>query len=569
MLFHIAPLALALPLAQGIQLREPTPLAPSTQWWAANQLVQEADRFVFTWVQPAGSLLATWSDGRALEWTAATPVPLAPPGAALLNYHSTLVGDRLVVCWNDNRNHIGASSGTPQWGAFVRTVSLPDGQVGPDLPLPAFGFPTQTETRVQAVASALVGGQRHVHLLMSARTWQPADYELRLVSSHDGGATFPHVLDLDLESESFVPLALVAEGPAVHAAIGSRHFRSLDGGISLDPTAAPLLSLEDGTTFAKIVLHRSADKLTAAWTRSEWQPSTSTFVQLLEAAVSEDGGSSFPLPELLDTETATFIGLRVQQALSVPAAGTAVVGWTRDNLSFPIGTVFTAVKEGQGSWTETNLAGDSVFGLRWVGLAGDPRNRKRVAACWAGVDSSFFPSFSSSSLRISRDGGQSFEPTQAATNDGSIALGIGYSSTYQNAAIVSHDGAGWLAGGGRLQSLQPTGFVAGPTQLGAQFEGFDDGSQTAWMLAALGPGYLPWIDGRNLGLSIDFLLADSIGLAASGVFAAPLGATGSGQLTPIALSIPFGVSVSFVGLSIDLLTFEVRDISDVVSVTAQ
>jgi len=30
MLFHIAPLALALPLAQGIQLREPTPLAATT-----------------------------------------------------------------------------------------------------------------------------------------------------------------------------------------------------------------------------------------------------------------------------------------------------------------------------------------------------------------------------------------------------------------------------------------------------------------------------------------------------------------------------------------------------------
>ena len=68
MLFPIAAFALALPLAQGIQLREPTPLAPNSQWWGANQLVQESDRFVFTWVQPAGSLRATWSDGRALEW---------------------------------------------------------------------------------------------------------------------------------------------------------------------------------------------------------------------------------------------------------------------------------------------------------------------------------------------------------------------------------------------------------------------------------------------------------------------------------------------------------------------
>lgn len=569
MLFHLAPLALALPLAQGIQLREPTPLATSTQWWAANQLVGEADRFAFTWVQPAGSLRATWSDGRALDWSAATPVPLAPPGAALLNYHSTLVGDRLVVCWNDNRNHIGAFNGTPQWGAFVRTVSVPDGAGGADLPLPAFGFPVQTETRVQAIASALVDGQRHVHLVMSAQTWlPPARYELRLVSSHDGGASFPHILELDLDSTQFTPLALAAEGPAVHVAIGPRHFRSLDGGVTLDPSAAPLLPAAGGGSFGGVRLHRSGGKVTAAWVRSELPPGATSETRRLDATVSDDGGTTFAPAVVLATENGSIATLQLRQVLAMPAADTAVVGWTRDLLGFPQGRVYASVKDGPSGWSTSELVDNNVNDLRWVGLAGDPDSRERIVVSWASAGQ-FFPLFSASFVRVSRDGGRTFEPTQAATNDGSIALGIGYSSTYQNAAIVSHDGAGWLAGGGRLQSLEPTGFVAGPTQLGAQFEGFDDGSQTAWMLAALGPGHLPWVDGRNLGLSIDFLLADSIGLAASGVFAAPLGATGSGQLNPIALSIPFGVSVSFVGLSIDLLTFEVRDISDVVSVTAQ
>ena len=519
-------------------------------------------------MQPAGSLLATWSDGRALDWSAATPVPLAPPGAALLNYHSTLVGDRLVVCWNDNRNHIGASSGTPQWGAFVRSVSLPDGQVAPDLPLPSFGSPTQTETRVQAVASALVDGQRHVHLVMSARTWQPDDYELRLVSSHDGGTTFPHVLPLELDSSSSAPIAIAAGGPVVHVALGTRHFRSLDGGLTLDPSAAPFLSGAGDGSFTGIQLHRSADKLAAAWVRSELPPGSSVVTYFLEATVSDDGGTTFAPAAVLSTESGGIAFLQVQQVLAMPAADTAVVGWTRDLLGFPQGRVYASVKDGPSGWSTSDLVDNNVNDLRWVGLGGDPESRERLVVSWASAGQ-FFPLFGASFVRVSRDGGRTFEPTQAATNDGSIALGIGYSSTYQNVAIVSHDGAGWLAGGGRLQSLQPTGFVAGPTQLGAQFEGFDDGSQTAWMLAALGPGHLPWVDGRNLSLSIDFLLADSIGLAASGVFAAPLGATGSGQLTPIALSIPFGVSVSFVGLSIDLSTFEVRDVSDVVSVTAQ
>ena len=486
----------------------------------------------------------------------------------LLNYHSTLVGDRLVVCWNDNRNHIGAFNGTPQWGAFVRGVSVPDGQVGPDLPLPAFGVPVQTETRVQAVTSALVDGQRHVHLVMSARTWQPANYELRLVSSHDGGATFPHVLALELNSSSSASIAITAEGPVVHVALGSRHFRSLDGGLTLDPSAAPLFPAAGSGSVTGIQLHRSADKLTAAWVRIELPPGSSTSTYALEATVSNDGGTSFAPAAVLSTEGGGIAFLQVQQVLAMPAADTAVVGWTRNLLGFPQGQVYASVKDGQAGWTTNDLAGNIVNDLRWVGLAGDPEGRERLVASWARTNQ-FFPSFSASFVRVSRDGGRTFGPTEAATTDGSIALQIGYSSTYQNAAVLSHDGASWLAGGARLQGVTPTGFVAGPTQLGAQFEGFDDGSQTAWLLAALGPGHLPWVDGRILGLSTDFLLSDAIGLAASGVFAAPLDGAGSGQINPIALSIPFGVSASFVGISIDLATFEVRDISDVVSRTAQ
>lgn len=174
-----------------------------------------------------------------------------------------------------------------------------------------------------------------------------------------------------------------------------------------------------------------------------------------------------------------------------------------------------------------------------------------------------------SSVRVSRDGGRNWGPIESAAATGSMARRIAYSSKYQNLAVMSHTGSAWLGGGFRFQSIELTGFAAGPTHLGAEFRGFEDSGTTAWMLAALTPGALPLVDGRDVGLSGDVLLSDTLAWAATGLFAAPLDVAGSGQLTPVLLGIPPGLSVSVVGLAIDLTTFEIGDISDVVSAVAQ
>jgi len=125
-----------------------------------------------------------------------------------------------------------------------------------------------------------------------------------------------------------------------------------------------------------------------------------------------------------------------------------------------------------------------------------------------------------------------------------------------------------FAGGFRPQTLTPSGFTAGATQVGAAFERFDDGNPLAFFLVSTAPGDLPlpFGDPRNSGLGLTPLLLTTASLAASGSFAASLDPAGAGALAPLPAVLPAGLTLYALGLSFDLATLSFGDISDIVRI---
>ncbi len=578
LLSHLAPLLLLLPAAQGLELRAPTVLATGLGPHTPSHLASDPDRVAFAWRDSTdGGVLATWSDGRGIEWTTPLGIDLAPPGSEVKRFQLALAGDFLLVQWDDNRFHPIPSVSAPQSTPFLRRLDLTTGQVGPELALPTFGSPGNTETRVHAWATAEVGGAQHVHLLLSTLRFNPARLEWRMLSSHDGGESFPFLLELELNDILLAfRAALSVEGPAVHVVLvrndaqqaqGSlAHFRSVDGGVSLDPTAASPLSATTTSFYGAPAIHRAGGALTVAWTRSWVDPVTFQNQFRVEAISSGDGGDNFGATETL-ASASSFNQLIVDEVLELPASDTRVVAWRRNNVDANQTNFFVSCQPGQGAWSSTQLTGSAPLFTQasWAGFAGDPEGRSRLLAVWSTQDL-FFPSFSASSLRLSRDGGLTWSAQQAAAPMGEVVHHATFDPTYQNGVWLTRTATEWLAGGGRAQALQPSGFVAGPTQIGAQFQGFDGGSPLAWMLVSTSPGALHLPDGRNLGLSMDPLLMLSLNLAIGGAFAAPLNTTGQGQLAPLPVDLPPGASLHLVGLSFDPITFAPLDLSDVVRV---
>lgn len=560
--------ALPLALTQDLALRAPVSLGNLPSLAGSSRFAVGPDRAVFSVVQPAGGgLNVTWSDGRGLAWSAPLGLPLAPSGATLKDQRLLLAGDQLLVQWDDTRFHPGAGFGQPQSSPFLRRFDFANAQLGPELALPTFGLLGQVETRVREAVSAQVGGQSHVHLLLrTQRFFAPVGYEWRLLSSHDGGQSFPFVLDLALDTVLDLPTDLSVEGPNVHVLLREKHFRSLDGGQSLDPTADRILPIPPSGLASSVALHRAGGGLIAAWVRSELTPGgqKSNFV---EASVSTDGGTLFGPLEVISSAFSSLESWVLHEAFHMQAAGTFVVAWRTVNQGFPQGFVRSASRAAALPWTTTDLTPTPIFGPQWVGLVADPLQRSRLVAVWSSVDL-VLPILNLSVVRLSLDGGRSWGPSQAATTPGSLARHVGFEPGYQNAILITQGSGPWQAGGGRPQRILPSGFVAGPTQIGAQFRAFDDGSPQAWLLAALSTAPLPVPDGRLLGLGVDALLLESLNLALTGPLAAALDASGNGQLAALTLGLPAGLSLSLVGLSLDPQNFTIGDLSDVVSVTA-
>ena len=172
---------------------------------------------------------------------------------------------------------------------------------------------------------------------------------------------------------------------------------------------------------------------------------------------------------------------------------------------------------------------------------------------------------------VSADGGLTFGPAVPVSDPGASALDLAWNDLYQNAIVTWADFYGTkptYAGGLRPQAITPTGFAPGPTQLGADFEAFDDGSGLAFLLFSTAPGSfpLPLGDGRDLGLEPSQLFLDTLPLALGGTLAAALAPDGSGSLTPIPATLPSPLTVYAAGLALDLGTLSFGDISDVVRI---
>ncbi len=78
---------------------------------------------------------------------------------------------------------------------------------------------------------------------------------------------------------------------------------------------------------------------------------------------------------------------------------------------------------------------------------------------------------------------------------------------------------------------------------------------------------LPEGDGRDLGVGVTPLLVSTMAMALGGAFWVPLGPEGSGWTHQVDLpaGIPPGLTLHAVGLSYDMQTGTVVDISDVVT----
>jgi hypothetical protein len=123
-------------------------------------------------------------------------------------------------------------------------------------------------------------------------------------------------------------------------------------------------------------------------------------------------------------------------------------------------------------------------------------------------------------------------------------------------------------GGFRPQTLTPSGFVPGATQVGAAFERFDDGSPLAFFLVSTAPGdlLLPFGDLRNTGLGLSPLFLSGVNLALTGPLAAALDAAGGGALAPLQAILPTPLTLYALGLSFDPVTLAFGDLSDVVRI---
>lgn len=571
-------LVLALtPAPQGLKFRAPEPLgnepAPAVPKEPLTSAFAVApDRMAFTWLQAnSREVLATWSDGRAVDWSTPLALPLAPQEMNVLSHRLLLAGNKLLVLWNDNRILPGSGLSTTPGALFVRSLDLKTQQLGPELSLKPSGVAGLSVSWVKGAESVSVGAAQHVHLLLG--TWNLGNSSLRwrLLSSHDGGQTFPFDLTL-LEStlasiESGKTRAdLAVEGSNVHAVIETAHFRSVDGGQSLDGSALAVLPIPSPVALTSLELKRAGGEVLVAWARS-WSPQIGQYFDRIEMLRSLDGGTSFGNPMTVASLDSQFTTVQVQDVCIVPESNTRIVAWATGNVDFDTGVMTSATQNGLGAWSFNDHGAGS--GARWIGLYGDPSDRSRVLSLTATFDAFFFPFFCGSFVRLSRDGGMSWTPLQQAAPQGEFVGHGGFESKYQNAVWVIQDNLQWKAGGARAQTLNPTGFVGGSTQIGAGFDGFDDGSPQAWMVAALGTGSLPLPDGRQLDLAADALFFDTLSLALNGVFSAPLNSQGDGQLSPLAVNLPPGVQFTLVGVAINPATFALGDISDPVTVTVQ
>ncbi|MDF1798436.1 MAG: hypothetical protein P1V81_04620 [Planctomycetota bacterium] len=512
------------------------------------------------------------SDGRGLSF--GPTISIDAPGTSdfISSRAAAVVGTEVHVFWSDDRHYQ-----VPLWPMvastpFLRVLDTTTGVLGPELALPISTLPEHTSALDRDFAATLHAGAVHLHAATFERRLDPTtgsiDNVIVLDSSHDGGATWLPRLELTPPgSVSFGSVRVLTQGPNVHVLYEDEvsfgkselfHQRSSDGGLTLD-FPAPLAIPEsyevngfdvelDGAHLA-LAIERFASDFGYSYT---------------SLVTSPDRGTSFHPPSTISSP-AVFVdqGFEARIAISPGTSELVAIGTVSD-LLFQTHVVAMHSPDGGLSWSPGVVLDTGPLSRVDVTAAGPGRDR--VVATWqAGVGTT-----GQLEAQVSLDRGKVFGPTLPLAPNLVAGRFLAWNDLYQNLLVSFADWsspkATWI-GGLRPQAIGVSGVAGGSTALTVDFEGFDGGADLAWVLFSDSDAGLALPGDRDLGLGVSALLVDSLGLAASGLFAAPLtplGGGSTGSLPVPAPGIPPGLTLFAVGVGIDLQSATVVDISDAV-----
>lgn len=531
-----------------------------------------------------GSAWVATSDGRGVQWSEPVPLDLVPDGAQFVinsRLDVAVLDGVAYLAWADDR--FFSSGLSPLGTAFLRTYEPSTGLLGPEVWLPT-GAPMGTSTsRVRALEAVEVDDQAHLHMLL--RTSGPST--LRLLSSHDGGQTFPfiHELPQTIASNYATTASMAVEGTNVHVVwqnideAGTHlllHTSSSDGGATL-VNAAPREIAAAPYSFRGPAVDVSGDRLIVGWAESTLGPvgSFSQDIWRVYSTMSDDGGQSFAPTALHFTGASSYDQANVMDAHVDGATGTGLFLFASDDMHGTSTRCFRVHSTDGGlSWGAPDLW--SVHDGDGVGaIVADGQDRGRVVTIHSGRDFEVdLQNDPESGAALSTDGGVTFGTPVPLGKDLEYAAAAVYNDHYQSATVLllKMPGTKTLrAGGLRPQTIIPRGFGPGPTTISAEFENFEASSagSYAWMLLSLAPGSLPLPDGRVTGLGSSLLLDVSLDLVSAGAFAVPLDPDGSGSIAPLPTVFPLGLTITAVGLSLDLANGTIGDLSDAVPIKIQ
>ena len=387
-------------------------------------------------------------------------------------------------------------------------------------------------------------------------------------SSFDGGTTWlPRRPLTALGAVSFGNIAVLAEGTDVHVVWEDEttfahaelfHQRSSDAGLTFDfaapkvvPGSFDVIGWDvdlAGSTLA-FGLRYLAPDFGFSWTG---------------LLTSNDRGDTYNTPASISAPTVSVDqSFEARIELVDGGAGVAAIGTASD---FSGGNHVIAMGSSDGGQTwGPGVVLHSGPAKQTNVIASGP-GRQRVVATWL----EGFGFTGTPRVAVSTDGGVSFDPALTLASFASSTPRMAWNDLYQNALaglVPASTPKDVTVGGLRPQAIDATGFSGGSSSVQLDLEHFDGGADLGWVLLSDNTAGLPLEGGRDLGLGLSPLLGDTLNLAATGLFAAPLSPTGAGSTGALpvpAPGLPPGLTLYAVGVGIDLATLSVVDVSDVV-----
>lgn len=571
--------ALALASSPRADGREPVLLQFATDFPQAP-LAANADLTATLYRTASESVLyLRRSDGRGLLWEPLELVVQIAP-KAVREHALAVLGGATYVLWNDERFESASSGPTPAETPFLR---VHDGaSFGPEVQLPVLGPVAERSVFAQDLSVTQAGASAHVHVAARELVYDPLDQveraRLVLYSSHDGGASWldPLVLSPLGAAPPTGQVRVLAHGLDVHVLWPEGdpqagpapllHQRSSDGGQSLDwlaPQSVPgalAVTRFDADLEASLLALAVENELPAFGSQS------SLLVSTPDRGDSWHAPHSFSAPGFLVTQTRNPQVAIAKGSSRLSAVCEAVA------LPGPFALVATHSSDGGASWEPGQLVAQGWVTAPSLVASAEPRTRTAIG--W--LDDFILDgggALGTARARSSLDGGSSYGVALSLADFDVRAFELAWSDLYQNAhamLLAANSLQSIYAGGFRPQALELFGVQAGSTAVSAAFGGFDGGADLVWLLLSdtLAGASLALGDGRELGLAPSPLLSASLGLAASGPFAVPLSAPGGTAFLPLPLAsgLPPGLQLHAVGLSLDLDSIGLLDLSDVIAV---